>query len=180
MMICKPEDLPVCCAVDHGKLGSMIGPRLNIHDVFYACFYVPCTAGRKTMKNRKTLWIAVLAVIAAVMLGIFLINRPKTMEGSKSIVIEVLDKEGELKNFSGKTDAEFLKEAMDDFSQAGFTYKGSESEYGLYITEINGETASDEDKAYWAIYVNGEYGQYGADQQPVTDGDTYRFAYETY
>jgi hypothetical protein len=29
-----------------------------------------------------------------------------------------------------------------------------------------------------AIYVNDEYGQYGADQQPVNDGDAFRLAYE--
>jgi len=62
-----------------------------------------------------------------------------------------------------------------------FTYEGSTSEYGLYIISINGLTPDyEKDGAYWSIYVNGEYGQYGADAQPVADGDTYRFAYEVY
>ncbi|MBR4445115.1 MAG: DUF4430 domain-containing protein, partial [Solobacterium sp.] len=59
------------------------------------------------------------------------------------------------------------------------TYEASTSEYGLFINAVNGLTADyDKDGAYWAIYVNGEYGSYGADQQPVTDKDTYSFVYE--
>ena len=36
-----------------------------------------------------------------------------------------------------------------------------------------------EDGAYWAIYVNGAYGEYGADSQPVADGDAFSFIYES-
>ena len=60
-----------------------------------------------------------------------------------------------------------------------FTYEASKSEYGLYIEAINGLKADyTADGAYWAIYVNGEYGQYGADQQPVNSGDKYSLVYE--
>ena len=57
--------------------------------------------------------------------------------------------------------------------------KRIESEYGIMVEYVNEERASfTEDGAYWALYVNGEYGQYGADAQPVTDGDTYAWVYE--
>ena len=36
------------------------------------------------------------------------------------------------------------------------------------------------DSTYWAVYVDGEYGQYGLDAQPVTDGSEYTFAHEKY
>ena len=36
------------------------------------------------------------------------------------------------------------------------------------------------DGAYWSIYVNGEYGNYSADQQPVADGDVYGLVYTVY
>ena len=46
------------------------------------------------------------------------------------------------------------------------------------INKINGQSAVyDTDGAYWSIYVNGEYGQYGADSQPVNDGDAFKFEY---
>ena len=34
--------------------------------------------------------------------------------------------------------------------------------------------------AYWALYVNGEYGTYSLSQQPIADGDSYTIAYEQY
>jgi hypothetical protein len=76
-----------------------------------------------------------------------------------------------------KTDAEFLRQAMDEAE--GLTYGGTESEeYGMMIATINGLTADyATDGAYWSIYVDGEYGMYGVDSQPVEDGHTYQFVY---
>ena len=49
------------------------------------------------------------------------------------------------------------------------------------ISHTRGATADyDAYGAYWSIYVNDEYGQYGADQQPVADGDTFKLCYEVY
>ena len=70
---------------------------------------------------------------------------------------------------------------MDELTENDeFTYEGTDSDYGIMINTINGVTADyNVDGAYWAIYVNGEYGQYGADTQPVADGDAFQFVYET-
>ena len=138
--------------------------------------------GRKSMtKNKKTIYgIALLVVLAAVLLGVWRLTKPKTQTGSKSITIEVKDDQEKTKAYDMKTDAEFLSQAMDELTKSSdFTYEASTSEYGLFINAVNGLTADyDKDGAYWAIYVNGEYGSYGADQQPVTDKDTYSFVYE--
>ncbi len=132
------------------------------------------------MKNKKNIWLFALVLAACVLFGIWFLNRPKPMSGAKAIVIEVQDREGDVKSFQGRTDAEYLSGAMDDFSAVGFQYEAIDGEWGAYVTSVNGMTAEEKDSAYWAIYVNGEYGMYGIDQQPVSDGDTYRFAYETY
>ena len=98
-------------------------------------------------------------------------------EGSKNIVIEVKDSEGKVTTYEVITDAEFLRQAMDEAE--GLTYEGTDSEYGMMVEVVNGEQAIyAEDNAYWAFYVNGEYGNYGVDSQPVTDGDTYSIVYE--
>ena len=98
-------------------------------------------------------------------------------EGSKNIVIEVKDSEGNVTSYEVTTDAEFLRQAMDEAE--GLTYEGTDSDYGMMVEVVNGEQAIySEDNAYWAFYVNGEYGQYGVDSQPVTDGDTYSIVYE--
>lgn len=98
-------------------------------------------------------------------------------EGKYSITVEVKDADGKVSSYTGKTDAEVLSEAIGDID--GVTLEGYDSDYGFFITAVNGIVA-DEEGAYWAVYVNGEYGMYGIDTQPVADGDTYTLAYEVY
>jgi len=126
--------------------------------------------------------ICALVVIAGVFAAIYFINKPKAQEGTKAYTVAVVDKDGNSKDYSGKTDAEFLRGLMDELVAGGdFSYSGDDSEYGIYINTINGITADYEaDQAYWAIYVNDEYGMYGADTQPVNDGDSFKFVYEVY
>ena len=72
------------------------------------------------------------------------------------------------------TSAEFLKDAIADTVELG----GSDGEYGFYLESVNGVTADyATDGAYWAIFVNDEYGMFGLDSQPVTDGDSYALVY---
>ncbi|MBP3852429.1 MAG: DUF4430 domain-containing protein [Erysipelotrichaceae bacterium] len=134
------------------------------------------------MKNRK-IWIGIISllVVIAVFLGIYKMNTPQSVQGDKAYTLEVVDKEGKSTKYESRTDAEFLSQAMEELQeQQDFSFEGDKTEYGIMITSVNGTQAKDSDKAYWAIYVNDEYGQYGADSQPVTDGDAFKLAYETY
>ena len=136
------------------------------------------------MKNQKKLIIAavcILAALAAVFAIVYFVNRPAAKAGQKEIKIEVTGSAGNTTEYELITDAEFLKQAMDELSEngSGFSYSGTVSDYGIMVEVINGESAVyEKDGAYWALYVNGEYGQYGADAQPVTDGDDYSWKYE--
>lgn len=133
--------------------------------------------------NKKAIMIGtiILAVLAVLFVVIYTFNRPSSAAGSKNITLEVTGSKGDTTEYSLSTDAEFLKQAMDELSAngSGFTYSGVGGDYGLMIETVNGERAVfDKDGAYWALYVNGEYGQFGADSQPVTDGDRYTWKYE--
>lgn len=136
------------------------------------------------MKKNQKIIISVVVVVAliAVLLGVYTFFKPKATTGSKEYTVNVVDAEGITVTYDGTTDAQYLSELMDELVEEGdFSYVGEAGEYGLYITTINGITADyATDGAYWSIYVNGEYGQYGADSQPVTDGDEYSFVYEVY
>ena len=70
---------------------------------------------------------------------------------------------------------------MDELAGAGdFSYEGEEGAYGIMIQTVNGVTADyNKDGAWWGIYVNGNAGEYGADSQPVNDGDSFALRYET-
>lgn len=130
------------------------------------------------MKNKKYLYtiIAVAAVIA-VMLGIYSANRPDVTKGSKSVAVTVIDDEGKESQYFVNTQAEFLKQVLDELSEQDFTYSGEEGQYGLYIDTVNGVTV-DNKSAYWGFYVNGEYCNYGVEKQPVADGDAFEIVYE--
>lgn len=95
----------------------------------------------------------------------------------KHITLTVTYEDGSSDSYEIDTDAEYLKDAIDATVELG----GTESDYGFYITSVNGVEADyDADGAYWAIYVNDEYGSYGVDSQPVTDGDSFALVYEVY
>lgn len=129
--------------------------------------------------NKKKIGIAVgvIVVLIAALLIIFNVAKPKASAGAKAVTIEVVDNTGASTDYDVKTDAEFLAQVFDEVD--GLTVEGDTTEYGLYITTVNGVTADyNVDGAYWAIYINGDYGMYGADQQPVTDGDSYSLKYE--
>lgn len=124
---------------------------------------------------------AILAVIL-ILLGVYQAFGPRAQAGTKVYTVTVVGADGSSRSYDGMTDAEYLRGLMDELQAEGdFSYDGYESDYGLYITTINGETADyDADGAYWSIYVNDAYGMYGADTQPVTDGDAFAFVYEIY
>lgn len=135
----------------------------------------------KKAGNRKLIWAAVLlALLAVIFAVVYRNNRPAPQEGTKAYTLTVVDDQGAEKSYSGKTDAEFLSGLMDELKEGGdFTYEASESDYGLFIESVNGLEANyDLYGSYWAIYVNGEYGMYGADSQPVADSDSFSLVYE--
>ena len=137
------------------------------------------------MEKKNTKKIVIGAVVLVALIAVFALcyNKfaAKSTVGAKAITIEVVDSKGDSTKYEMNTDAEYLKDAMDELADAdsSFSYNGTESDYGIMVEEVNGEqTIFTEDNAYWALYVNGEYGQYGADQQPVVNEDTYTWTYE--
>lgn len=137
------------------------------------------------MKNTSTKKIVISAIVLAVLIAAFALLygkfSAKSTAGDKAIVIEVVDESGNSTEYDVDTDAEYLKDAMDDLAEAddSFSFSGKDGGYGLMVQVINDKQAIyEEDGAYWALYVNGEYGQYGVTEQPVTDGDTYTWTYE--
>lgn len=127
--------------------------------------------------NKKVLFgILALAAVIAVLAAVYFIFGEKPVAGSKSITIEVVNKARETTSYEVKTDAEYLRQAMEEAE--GLTFSGTEGEFGMVVDTVNGETANfNTDGAYWAFYVNEEYCNYGIDTQPVMDGDTFTITY---
>lgn len=129
------------------------------------------------MKNKKLLIAAIaLVAVVAVFLGIYLATRPETQKGSKTITVTVVHKDGTSKDFTYHTDAEFLAEVL----EAEGLLLASEGETGMYNT-VDGETADwNVDQSYWALYIGEEYAMTGAQETPVSDGDTFKWVYTVY
>lgn len=131
----------------------------------------------KKKSNKKTIvGGAILVAVIALFVVFYVAFSSEKSAGSKSVVIEVVDEEGTTTSYGVTTDAEYLREALDEAE--GLTYDGTESDYGLIIETVNGLYADYvEDGAYWAILVDGVDGDYGVDQQQVEDGVTYQLVY---
>ncbi len=134
------------------------------------------TETNKKMNKKLIGGLVALVAIIAVFVVLFLAFREKPVEGSKAIVIEVVNKNQETTTYVLKTDAEYLRQAMEEAD--GLTFLGEEGPYGMSISTVNGERADYTlDGAYWSFYVNDEYCNYGIDTQPVLDGDTFAIIY---
>ena len=136
------------------------------------------TEKQTTSKKKIALGIGCLVVLIAVLAVIYSVFGAKPVAGSKDITIEVINKAEESVVYELSTDAEYLRQAMDEAE--GLTYDGTESEYGMMISTINGEIADySVDGGYWSFYVNDDYCNYGIDTQPVVDGDAFKIVYTT-
>ena len=97
-------------------------------------------------------------------------------EGSTSFAFQVTFADGSQQDYTVKTDSTVVGEALQD---AGLI-AGEESEYGLYVKTVAGQTLDyDADGMYWAFYVNGEYATSGVDTTDIDAGSTYEFRAES-
>ena len=102
------------------------------------------------------------------------ILRTEIGTGERMFIFEVTKSDGTLKSFQINTDKAYVGEALEEYS----LIKGDEGEYGLYVKIIDGERADyDENKAYWAFYVDGALSNNSVDKTEITDGSVYSFVY---
>ena len=127
------------------------------------------------MKNKKMILIALaVVVVIGLMLGAYLATRPETVAGSKAITVTVVHSDGTEKEFSYKTDAEFLADVL----LAEGLIAGEDGPYGLTLITADGEEVVwERDNAYWQIFVGEEAAVVGVSQVPVYDGSTYTLEY---
>ena len=125
---------------------------------------------------KRILAAACFALLIAALVLVYAAFGEKAVSGSKAVTITVVDSAAMETAYSIKTDALYLSQAMD--ACEGLSYSGSEGPYGIMVDTVNGERAVyAENGAYWGFSVNGQYCNYGIDEQPVEDGDAFVIAY---
>ncbi len=127
-------------------------------------------------KNKKTAVIvsAVLAVLVLAVVLIVVLRKPATQKGAKAVVVQIINGE-DTKDFTLHTDQEFLRGALEEEN----LIKGSESEYGLFVTEVNGIAADDSKQQWWCFTKGGEMLMTGVDTTPIADGDHFESELKT-
>ena len=127
------------------------------------------------MKNKKLiLALGAFVLVIALLLGVWMANRPQTTEGTKAYTVTVVHSDGSEKAFSYTTDEEFLGAAL----VAEGLIAGDEGPYGLTIITVDGEDAIwDVHNAYWALFIGEEYATTGIDSTPVNDGDSFKLVF---
>ena len=127
------------------------------------------------MKNKKTL-IALLVLVVLVIgaFAVWKVNAPQGQTGDKTILVSVVV-DTETSDFVIETDAEFLRGALE---QEGLV-EGTESEYGLYVTTVNGITADESQQQWWCFTLGAGTLETGVDSTPIADGEHYEITLTT-
>ena len=124
-------------------------------------------------KTKRSIIISVicLIVLAVVLTGVYFVFLSSPSSGEKDITVEVYHKDGTEKTFPISTDAEFLREALEEAE----LIEGTESTYGLWVTTVDGYTADESKNEWWGYTKSGEYVDTAVDSTAILDGDVYEF-----
>ena len=121
--------------------------------------------------EKKKLWAAgILLLLACLLAGaLYLRFKPEPETGDKHVTVTVVHGDGSEKEFSYDTDAGYLGEVLEENG----LISGEEGQFGLFITEVDGETADEGKEQWWCITKGGEMVNTSVDTTPIEDGDEF-------
>jgi len=119
--------------------------------------------------------VAVLLVLVIGALVIFNQNKPAAQLGDKNITVIVVHGDESRKDFQINTSSENLRGALEEQGLV----EGAESEYGLYVLTVDGETADEDAQQWWCFTKGGEMLMTGVDDTMIADGDQYEITLTT-
>ena len=127
--------------------------------------------------SRKTrnivIAVCLLVVLAVGAVLIYNAYKPAAQTGDKNITVVVVHKDESKKEFQINTSAETLRAACEEQKLIA----GDESEYGLYVKTVDGETANDGAQEWWCLTKDGEMVMTGVDDTMIADGEQYEFIF---
>ena len=131
----------------------------------------------ETRKSKKVVLIAICALCALVVAfgAIWLLTRPQTDAGLKTVTVKVAVGEEPAQAFAYQTRAANLGELLTAEGLA----QGESGAYGLYIHTVNGVTADESQQQWWCLTKGGEMVTTGADATPLANGDCYELTLKT-
>ena len=131
------------------------------------------------MKNKKLiLSVVALALIIALMAGVYLATRPQAVEGQKNVTVVIVYEDGTEKKLDYATDCQYLSELL---LEKELVTGYASQEYGFTIESVDGillDWATD--GAYWALYEGDAYATESAAGIVLTEGGVYKLVYEKF
>lgn len=129
------------------------------------------------MKKNLLFLTAVFFVVIGYLIyrnGVFPIDKNSIQQQMMAVYLKVNNKQNFIKYvlLPGKTALDLTKKG------AAVMTKGDG--INAYITEINGQTALDSKKEYWAFYVNGKMAEVGAGSYKLKNNDRIEWKLENY
>ncbi len=119
--------------------------------------------------------LIILAVAVAAMLIAYLQFKPEPVKGAKELTIQVIVPEEMDQEFTLNTDAEYLRQALEEVN----LIKGEESEFGLFIIEVNGRSADQTKQEWWCITKDDAQINNGVDTIAIANGEHYEITLMT-
>lgn len=133
----------------------------------------------KTNNKKTIIAVAILLVlvIGAIIAWFALRPAPRADAGAGQITVvaAVTHGDGSEKEFTIRTDAANLRGALEQEN----LIQGDESEYGLYVKTVDGETADEAQQQWWCFTRGGEMLMTGVDDTEIADGDHYEIVLTT-
>jgi len=127
------------------------------------------------MKNKKSLIALVaLVVVAATLLVVYFVTAEDPVAGSKTITVQMIYDDVD-RSVTISTDEEFLRGALEQEDLV----VGTESQYGLFISAIDGRVADEAKQEWWGVTENGEMAATGVDEIVIEDGDHFELTLNT-
>jgi len=121
------------------------------------------------MSKNVKIALAALVAVVLVLAGVWYFTKPASNANEKTITVEVVPLDGNSTETNITTEAKFLRGALEEANMV----EGSESEYGLFVTSVNGIAADDTKEQWWSFTKNGEMLNTGVDSTPIADGEHY-------
>ena len=128
--------------------------------------------------NKKVFALIAIVLVAALMVGVYVMTRPQAVEGGKNVTVVIVYEDGTEKKMEYATDLEFLSELLlEKELVTGYTSE----EYGFTIEGVDGIVLDwATDSAYWALYEGEEYATTSAAGIVLVDGGVYKLVYEKF
>lgn len=124
------------------------------------------------MKKTRILSAALVLVILLSMLCACSDNAANAVKVNFTLTVTHAD--GSEKEFEISTEETNLRKAL----EAEGIIAGDESEYGLFVLTVDGETVDySKNQSWWCLTQNGEMTTTGVDSITVSEGDSYGFVY---